>query len=54
MPKKKPSIKKENMDVDESQYDMIKKLELPFEYFREIQMYCKKKEYYVCIYTRWL
>ncbi len=31
------------MPVNENQYEMIRKLELPFEYFREIQDYCSKQ-----------
>ncbi|MFT9494664.1 N-acetylneuraminate synthase [Anaerosolibacter sp.] len=39
----KAEYQKENMRIQESQYEMIKKLELPFEYFREIQRYCDQK-----------
>lgn len=39
----KADYQKENMKIEESQYEMIKKLELPFEYFREIQQYCNQK-----------
>lgn len=40
---KKAQYQKENNPVNESQLDMIKKLELPFEDFREISNYCKEK-----------
>lgn len=40
----KAQYQKENMEGEENQYEMIKKLELPFESFREIQNYCIKKE----------
>lgn len=40
----KAQYQMENMPVEESQLEMIKKLELPFEQFREIQSYCKEKE----------
>lgn len=40
----KAQYQKENMNIEESQLDMIKKLELPFENFKEIQNYCKHKE----------
>lgn len=33
----------ENMPIDESQYDMIKRLELQFEDFREVKDYCQSK-----------
>lgn len=39
----KAEYQKENMPIEESQLDMIKKLELPFEQFIEIQNYCKSK-----------
>lgn len=39
----KAEYQKQNEPVDESQLDMIKKLELPFESFREIKNYCVKK-----------
>ncbi|MEG0297770.1 MAG: N-acetylneuraminate synthase [Clostridium sp.] len=39
----KAEYQMENMPVEESQLEMIKKLELPFEQFREIQAYCKEK-----------
>jgi len=40
----KARYQKENMPVNESQYEMIRKLELPFEAFAEIQHYCNKKD----------
>ena len=39
----KAQYQKENVIGEESQLDMIKKLELPFEDFVEIQEYCQKK-----------
>lgn len=39
----KAQYQKDNMPVDETQYEMIKKLELPFDYFKTIQSYCNKK-----------
>ena len=39
----KAEYQKENTGSDESQFDMVKKLELSFEQFREIQKYCQKK-----------
>lgn len=39
----KAEYQMENMPVEESQLEMIRKLELPFEQFREIQSYCKEK-----------
>ena len=39
----KAEYQMENMPVQESQLEMIRKLELPFEQFREIQSYCKEK-----------
>lgn len=39
----KAQYQKENMKINESQYEMIKKLELPFENFKEIQEYCRQK-----------
>lgn len=39
----KASYQKENDPIKESQFEMIKKLELPFETFKEIQSYCKDK-----------
>lgn len=39
----KAQYQKANMDIKESQLDMIKKLELPFDNFREIQKYCRYK-----------
>ncbi|NFN92759.1 N-acetylneuraminate synthase [Clostridium botulinum] len=40
----KASYQKENDPINESQFEMIKKLELPFEAFKEIQTYCNRKE----------
>lgn len=34
---------KQNTGTEESQFDMVKKLELSFEAFRQIQTYCQKK-----------
>lgn len=39
----KADYQKENTGTQESQYEMVKKLELSFEQFREIQAYCRKK-----------
>lgn len=39
----KAEYQKENCIVEETQYEMIKKLELPFEDFREIQNYCNNR-----------
>lgn len=39
----KAQYQKENDPIKESQLEMIKKLELPFEKFKEIQSYCNKK-----------
>lgn len=39
----KAEYQMENMPVQESQLEMIRKLELPFEQFREIQSYCNEK-----------
>ncbi|MEE1250762.1 MAG: N-acetylneuraminate synthase [Lachnospiraceae bacterium] len=39
----KAEYQKENTGADENQYEMIKKLELSFDQFREIQAYCQKK-----------
>lgn len=39
----KAEYQKDNMKVQESQLEMIKRFELPFEKFREIQKYCKLK-----------
>lgn len=39
----KAQYQKENMDIEESQLDMIKKLELPFDDFRKLQKYCNEK-----------
>lgn len=38
---KKAKYQQENMPKEESQLDMIRKLELPFEQFKEIQDYCR-------------
>ncbi|GAA0773250.1 N-acetylneuraminate synthase [Clostridium subterminale] len=40
----KAEYQMENMPVKESQLDMVRKLELPFEEFRKLQSYCKEKE----------
>lgn len=40
----KAQYQKENDKTTESQLEMIKKLELPFQVFNEIQDYCKEKE----------
>jgi len=40
----KAQYQKENDETKESQFDMIKKLELPFENFKEIKAYCGEKE----------
>lgn len=39
----KAQYQKENTETEESQFEMLKKLELPFEQFKEIQDYCTKK-----------
>lgn len=39
----KAEYQKENTDAAESQFEMVKKLELSFEQFRQIQEYCKKR-----------
>lgn len=39
----KAEYQMENMPVQESQLEMIRKLELPFDQFREIQSYCMEK-----------
>ncbi|MCI9174001.1 MAG: N-acetylneuraminate synthase [Lachnospiraceae bacterium] len=39
----KAEYQKENTGSEESQFDMVKKLELSFEQFRSIQQYCKEK-----------
>ena len=39
----KAEYQKENMPMEESQLEMIKKLELPFEDFRSLQEYCNEK-----------
>ena len=39
----KAQYQKENDKTKESQFDMIKKLELPFENFKEIKAYCEEK-----------
>lgn len=40
----KAKYQKENDKTEESQFEMIKKLELPFESFKDIKNYCDKKE----------
>ncbi|MCG3711714.1 N-acetylneuraminate synthase [Aliarcobacter butzleri] len=40
---KKAEYQIKNTNSEESQYDMIKKLELPFEYHKELFDYCKEK-----------
>ncbi|MVX62348.1 N-acetylneuraminate synthase [Clostridium chromiireducens] len=40
----KAQYQKENDPKEESQLEMIRKLELPFEQFKEIQRYCNEKE----------
>lgn len=40
---KKAEYQCENTGVDESQYDMVKKLELSFDEFRKLKEYCDKK-----------
>lgn len=39
----KAEYQKENTGAEESQFDMVKKLELSFEQFRKIQKYCQQK-----------
>lgn len=39
----KAEYQKENTGEEETQFEMVKKLELSFEQFREIQAYCKKR-----------
>ena len=39
----KAEYQKENMPMEESQLEMIKKLELPFEDFRSLQEYCEER-----------
>jgi len=39
----KADYQKESTGTDESQYEMVKKLELSFEQFNQIDLYCKKK-----------
>lgn len=39
----KAEYQKENTGSDETQFEMVKKLELSFEQFREIQKYCEEK-----------
>lgn len=39
----KADYQKESTGINESQYEMVKKLELSFEQFKEIDSYCKKK-----------
>ena len=40
----KAEYQKQNTGSDESQFEMVKKLELSFEQFRSIQQYCKEKK----------
>ena len=40
---KKAQYQMKNMPIEESQLEMIKKLELPFEAFKEIQEYCNER-----------
>lgn len=40
----KAEYQKENHPIEESQLEMIRKLELPFEQFQEIQDYCNEKK----------
>lgn len=40
---KKAAYQEENTGKEESQFDMIKKLELPYEHFRELKQYCDEK-----------
>lgn len=40
---KKADYQMENMQVEESQYDMVKKLELSYDDFKELKDYCDKK-----------
>lgn len=40
----KAEYQKENTGIEESQFEMVKKLELSFEQFRSIQQYCKEKK----------
>ncbi|MBU9723460.1 MULTISPECIES: N-acetylneuraminate synthase [Bacillaceae] len=40
---KKASYQKETTNEEESQYDMVKKLELSYSQYRELQEYCNKK-----------
>lgn len=40
---KKAEYQNENTKTDESQFDMIKKLELSFDDFKELQEYCRQK-----------
>ena len=39
----KAEYQKENTGSEETQFEMVKKLELSFDQFREIQQYCKKR-----------
>ena len=39
----KADYQKENTGSNESQFDMVKKLELSFEQFRAIKQYCEKR-----------
>lgn len=40
----KAEYQKETTDADETQFDMVKNLELPFEQFRQLKDYCDKKD----------
>lgn len=40
---KMAQYQKENLGIDESQFDMVKKLELSFENFKELKEYCEQK-----------
>ena len=40
---KKATYQMENMPIEESQLEMIRKLELPFDAFKELKAYCKTK-----------
>lgn len=41
---KKATYQNENTDSEESQYDMVKKLELSFDEFRQLKQYCDEKD----------
>lgn len=40
----KAEYQKETTDADENQFDMVKRLELPFEQFRQLKDYCDQKD----------